>query len=240
MGMRVIGHRGASAYEPENTLRSFLRAAELGADMVELDVHLSADGVPVVIHDARLERSTNGRGPVRERTWAELRRLDAGQGERIPSLPEVLEALRGRCGLYIELKAPGAPAATAEALRRARPPEEVVCGSFEAGLVRELRALAPEVPAALLVGRDAADPIAATLAVGAHFLHACWERAARQPQRLLAPELFARSKEAGLEIVAWHEERPEVLRDLVRLPLWGICSNQPDLVAAALRELRAM
>ncbi len=73
--IRVIAHRGASAHEPENTIRAFLRAAELGADMVELDVHLSADGEPVVIHDPRLERSTNGRGLVSEWTRAELQRL---------------------------------------------------------------------------------------------------------------------------------------------------------------------
>ena len=234
MPIRVIAHRGASAHEPENTIRAFLRAAELGADLVELDVHLSADGVPMVIHDAHLERSTDGRGLVAQWTREDLQRLDAGGGERIPTLAEVLEAVRGRLGLYIELKAPGTPAAVVEALRRARPGEEVVCGSFQAPLVRELGALAPELPAALLIPATMDDPVTPALAVGARFTHLCWERKAPEPHRLLTPDLLFRCRRAGLEVVIWHEERPEELREIVKQPVWGICSNNPERVVAAL------
>lgn len=233
MSIRVIAHRGASAHEPENTLRAFLRAAELGAEWVELDVHLSADGVPVVIHDAHLERSTDGCGLVAEQTLAALRRLDAGAGERIPTLAEVIEACRGCLGLYIELKAPGTPAAVLAALKRAGPGVTAVCGSFDASLVQEVGALAPDMLTALLVGTRVADPVAEVVAAGAHLLHACWERADSQPHRLLTPDFFARCRGAGLEIVTWHEERPEELRELVRLPVWGICSNAPERVVAA-------
>ena len=82
----IIAHRGASEEEPENTLRALRRAIELGADMVELDVHLSRDGHPVVIHDFRVDATTDGAGEVSALTLAELRRLDAGRGERIPTL----------------------------------------------------------------------------------------------------------------------------------------------------------
>ncbi|MCL7455038.1 MAG: hypothetical protein M8467_18535, partial [Anaerolineae bacterium] len=94
-----IAHRGASAYEPENTLRAFERAIQMGATMLELDVHLSRDGYPVVLHDPDLSRTTGGTGQVSEWNLAELRRLDAGQGERVPTLAEVVDLARGRAQL---------------------------------------------------------------------------------------------------------------------------------------------
>src|SRR4030042_4999738 len=101
---KIMGHRGASFYEPENTLRSFRRALQMGVAAVELDVHRTRDGRLAVIHDATLERTTNGRGRVRDFTLAELQQLDAGQGERIPSLEEALDLVRGRALLLVELK----------------------------------------------------------------------------------------------------------------------------------------
>ena len=98
------GHRGNPAEHPENTLRSFASALELGVDMIECDVHLSSDGELVVIHDHTLDRTTDGHGLVHAMTAAELRRLDAGGGERIPALSEVAELARGRAGLIIETK----------------------------------------------------------------------------------------------------------------------------------------
>src|SRR5437879_11961697 len=84
----VVGHRGAMGHCPENTLASFVRALELGADWIELDVHLSRDGALIVIHDETLERTTNGHGLVRERTLSELEQLDAGDGQHLPPLPQ--------------------------------------------------------------------------------------------------------------------------------------------------------
>src|SRR5438105_2353760 len=86
----VVGHRGAMGYCPENTMASFERALALGADWIELDVHLSRDGELIVIHDETLDRTTNGHGLVRDHTLAELKQLDAGDGQQIPTLDEVL------------------------------------------------------------------------------------------------------------------------------------------------------
>ncbi len=113
----TIGHRGAAGHEPENTLRSLRRALEMGADGVEIDVRLSADGALMVFHDAKLRRITGARGTLASQTAAQLRRLDAGKGERIPTLPEVLDLLDGKHLLNIELKAPGTAAPTLRALR---------------------------------------------------------------------------------------------------------------------------
>src|SRR5262252_5883544 len=100
----VGGHRGNPAEHPENTLASFRSAIELGVDLIECDVHLSADGELIVIHDHTLDRTTNGTGLVVQRSLADLRRLDAGGGERIPVLAEVCELARDRVGLAVELK----------------------------------------------------------------------------------------------------------------------------------------
>lgn len=99
-----IGHRGACGYEPENTLRSFRKAMDLNVDMVELDVHRCRSGELVVIHDNRVDRTTNGRGYVSEMELVDLRSLDAGKGESIPILTEVLDLIGGRVAVNIELK----------------------------------------------------------------------------------------------------------------------------------------
>src|SRR5437660_7666970 len=109
-----VGHRGAAALEPENTIRSFRRAIELGCDFAECDVHLTRDGQLAVMHDAAVDRTTNGSGPISDFTMAELKQLDAGQGERVPTLDEVLETVRGRIKLLIELKGPGTEALTVQ------------------------------------------------------------------------------------------------------------------------------
>ncbi|MEM2795626.1 MAG: glycerophosphodiester phosphodiesterase family protein, partial [Thermofilaceae archaeon] len=100
----IVAHRGASGYEPENTLRSVRKALEMGVDAVEVDVRLSRDGVPVVIHDETVDRTTNGSGRVSDMTLKELKRLDAGAGEQIPLLEEVLEVVKGHAPLFAEIK----------------------------------------------------------------------------------------------------------------------------------------
>jgi len=105
--MLKIGHRGAAGLVPENTLASFQKAIDLGVDMVELDVHLCSSGELVVIHDDKVDRTTNGKGEVASMTLAQLKKLDAGLGQKIPTLTEVLDLVNRRVGVIIELKANG-------------------------------------------------------------------------------------------------------------------------------------
>ena len=150
-----IGHRGARGHEPENTLRSVRRALELGAHGIEIDVWFT-DGELVVIHDARLDRTTNGRGYVSRKTFAQLRALDAGQGERIPTLREVFETVDRRAFVNVELKgrrtAGPVSALIAEFVeQRGWSYEDFVVSSFSRA---ELRAIAdPRIPIALLLAR---------------------------------------------------------------------------------------
>lgn len=232
---RIVAHRGASAYEPENTLRAFARAIELGADMSELDLQLSRDGELVILHDDDVARRTNGQGLVKDLTLAELQRLDAGAGEQVPTLQEAIDLVRGRNGLYIELKAAGTPRPTVERLRAnaftAR--EQVVVGSFQPRLVRETKQLAPELTTALLVGpvHPARELVEMARAAQADWIHLCWESRAAHPHELLTPELLGTVRAAELGIVLWHEEREEELRVLRTLDVDAICTNTPEKLA---------
>ncbi|GAA2913088.1 hypothetical protein GCM10011428_29870 [Streptomyces violaceus] len=116
MNFLTIGHRGVMGVEPENTLRSFVAAQEAGLDAIELDLHLSKDGALVVMHDTDVDRTTDGSGPIAEKTLAELRALDAGRGERVPVFEEVLEAVQ--TPIQAEIKDAQAARALAEVMNR--------------------------------------------------------------------------------------------------------------------------
>lgn len=225
-----VAHRGASEQAPENTLKAFMLAREQGADLVELDVQLTADGVPVVLHDARLERTTALDGLVSERTLAEIKAVAGDQLTGVPALAEVFEWARANpIGLYIELKAPGTPAGVVELLREPGMRGQVLLASFDPELVAEAKALAPRVPAAILFKDQQVDPVALARRCGADYVHPCWE-AHPQPHTLLTPAWIEAVRAAGLGVVAWHEERRDELIALRRVGVDAICSNRPDLL----------
>jgi glycerophosphoryl diester phosphodiesterase len=126
----IIGHRGAAGECPENTILSFQQAVAQDADGLELDVRISADGVPVVIHDATVDRTTDGRGEVRALPVCDLERLDAGNGQHVPRLLEVLETFPDTA-LIVEVKERAAAAPVADLLRRCSAVGRVLVGSFE-------------------------------------------------------------------------------------------------------------
>lgn len=134
-----IGHRGAAGYEPENTIRSFIKAIKLGADAIEFDVRLSADKKVVIIHDATLDRTTNGRGLVNNFTHEELRRFDAGKGEKIPTLEQVFGVLgKGnpwgwKPSFHIELKETGIGTEVLSLIKRYHFIDSVIVSGFHTG-----------------------------------------------------------------------------------------------------------
>jgi len=233
-----IAHRGASAYEPENTLPAFERAIEMGATQIELDVHLSRDGQLVVIHDPDLSRTTSGAGRVNELDLAEIRRFDAGHGAHVPTLAEVIDLVHGRVQLYIELKGQQTPAAVVDTLRDKDFIDQVIAGSFYPWLPQKVKFLEPAIRTSILVGwRDQqADFVSWALAVEADYVHLCWENGSPTPHKLLSPELITSIRQRGLGIVLWHEERAEELRELVQLDVDGICTNTPDILTSILRN----
>ncbi|ANK87894.1 MULTISPECIES: glycerophosphodiester phosphodiesterase [unclassified Rhizobium] len=221
-----IGHRGASGHERENTLAAFRRAAELGAEMWELDTQLTGDGVVVVSHDDHLERVYGIDRRISEMTAAELADLD---GVDVPSFSQVAALARETgTGLYVELKAPGTGIRCWRHLVEMN--QRFAClGSFDTAQVRELRDAACDFPLSVLI-RVGDEPHALGDEAGADILHLCWERAGERPQDLVTKALMARAFEAGREIVLWHEERRTILDDLMTLPVLGICTDLPDLM----------
>jgi glycerophosphoryl diester phosphodiesterase len=160
----IGGHRGNPAEHPENTLASFRSAIESGVDMIECDVHLSSDGQAVVIHDHTLGRTTNGSGLVREKTLAELRSLDAGRGEKVPTLDEVVELARDRVGLCIEIKQipipyPGLEEQLVSLLRERGTLAQTCVVSFHHLAVRTLKELEPDLQCGILEGARPIDPV---------------------------------------------------------------------------------
>lgn len=153
--MLVIAHRGASGTQPENTLAAFSKAVRLGAEMIELDVHLCKTGELVVIHDARVNRTTNGHGLVSRKTLSELQSLDAGNGEKIPTLREVFELVAGKAKINIELKGNGTVAETIKFIKSRIANKKQIAGdliisSFHHRQLKEFHALMPKVPIGIL------------------------------------------------------------------------------------------
>ena len=168
----VGGHRGNPAEHPENTLASFRSAIELGVDMIECDVHLSADGELVVIHDHTLDRTTDGSGLVVQRSLADLRQLDAGGGERLPVLAEVCELARDRVGLAIELKQipipyPGLEEKLVACLAALGMLDQTAVISFHHGSARLAKQLEPRLSVGVLEGARPIDPVAVLRSAGA-------------------------------------------------------------------------
>ncbi len=155
----IIAHRGASAEQPENTLVAFRRALALKVDGIELDVHVTRDGVAVVFHDDELQRLTGERGPLAARTWRELQKLRVRGVAPIPRLVDVLRLTRDRCVVQIEIKAGVPVAPIVRAVRAARAADAVILASFSVEIVRVARELAPAIPR-MLISEGRASPAA--------------------------------------------------------------------------------
>jgi glycerophosphoryl diester phosphodiesterase len=233
----IFAHRGARAHAPENTLLAFELAFALGADAIECDVQLTADGALVVIHDASLDRTTSGRGLVARATLAELRALDAGRGQRVPLLAEVLDLCQ-RAGrqVNLEVKAESLAAAlpTAEALAVPLAAVEqtwraaIVVSSFDLAAVVQIKRHLPWLRVATLHGGSRwrrEDPLAPAQAMGAEAVHL--------HTALASPQLVQRARDLGLRTRVWTANLPATLRQLMRWGVDGVFSDYPERAVIA-------
>lgn len=219
----IIGHRGAAGLVAENTLSSFLRAAETGVDAVELDVHL-AEGELIVIHDDTLERTTSGRGALSDWSLADLRKVDAGNGEPIPLLHEVLEALPAEVGVNVELKGPGTGTPLAEVLPHDGGRDFLV-SSFEHDRLRAFAAHRSDIPVAPLYGRWRGDPFRTCEVLGAGFLNI--------GRKLATPARLTAAKSKGLKVLVYTVNDVDEARRLFESGAWGVFTDYPDRVSRA-------
>ncbi len=224
-----IAHRGASGREPENTLRAFERAMEQGATWLELDVH-EAHGRLLVIHDDSVDRTTDGAGALRALPLAALRSLDAGHGEKIPFLEDVLALAAGRARLNIELKSGDVLEPTLAVLQDAVAkgswqPEHFLLSSFDWDLLGEARHREPAIPLAPLVGKGAGgEVLEAGERMNAEAVHISrWSARAR---------FVAAAHARGLAVRVYPVNRRWEFDLMVRLGVDGIFTDFPDLALA--------
>jgi glycerophosphoryl diester phosphodiesterase len=215
----TIGHRGVMGIEPENTLRSFVAAERAGLDLIELDLHLSKDGALVVMHDAEVDRTTDGAGPIAEKTLAELRALDAGRGERVPTFEEVLDAVASP--LQAEIKDVAAARALAEVMTRRDLVARVEVLSFHDEALAEISRLVPGVRTALVASRYGLDVVDRATAVGATTLVLNIRR--------LTLEVVEYARKAGLRIIGWVVNTQDHLRLVRALELDGATTDYPEI-----------
>ena len=226
-----FGHRGARGHEPENTLRSVRRALALGANGIEVDVQL-ADGRLMVIHDETLNRTTNGTGRVAKKTFAELRALDAGKGERIPTLEEVFDTVDRRAVVNVELKGPGTAAPVARLIEeyvrtRGWQWADFLVSSFDHAQIEAVKNLRPEIRTGALVEKTPRGLAAFAEKIGAWSLN--------PGQRCVTPELVADAHARGLKVFVYTVNRPQEIAALAALGVDGVFTDFPERVADFLR-----
>jgi glycerophosphoryl diester phosphodiesterase len=249
---RVIAHRGASGHAPENTLAAFLLAAEVGADGIELDVHLTADGEVVVMHNDTVDATTDGRGPIRAMTLHELKALDAGRwydaryaGERVPTLAEVFQALGRRLLINVEIKAERGltsprkergqlEAGVVRLIEDHAMAQQVLISSFSASTLRRVHRLKPSIPLGFLYAqlpRLSSRPLLRLIrawVVPYHALHPAlgWVDAGRATW----------ARRMGLPLNVWTVNAADHMRRMRDLEVGGIITNYPDRLIQVLAE----
>jgi glycerophosphoryl diester phosphodiesterase len=249
----VIAHRGGMALWPENTLYAFEQAASLGTDVMETDVRATGDAVLVLLHDATVNRTTDGTGAVAALTLAELKRLDAGarwspdggrtfpyrsQGLTVPTLAEAFAALP-RMRFNLEIKDPSLAAPLCQALREHGKAQQAMVASFHHGALAEFRRLCPEVATSASVAEARNFYLMATAYLDNAYRPAM--QALQVPEymggiRVLSPAFIRAARRLNLQVHAWTINETEAMRRILALGVDGIITDYPDRLVALLGE----
>ena len=225
----VISHAACGGHAPENTLAGIHKAIELGSEAIEIDVQASSDGVPVLMHDLTVDRTTNGTGEIASLTLAELKALETG-GEPIPTLAEVLELTKGKVLLVMEIKQPGIEKHVVRVVKEAAALDHVMTWSFYPKALEGMRAAEPRIPSALLLEPSALPNWRKmrerALAIGAQGVSIFFLG--------ITPEIARDCRLSGLALYCWTADQEAQMKPLADLGVDGICSNYPDRVISGL------
>jgi glycerophosphoryl diester phosphodiesterase len=224
--MKIIAHRGARAEEPENTLRAVKRAFECGAEAVEIDVRFSKDREIVLIHDDTLERTTNGFGKVSEKTLEQLRTLDAGKGEKIPKLSEVL-LLAENLGLelVIELKEEGMEEIIVHEIAKAGMEKSVLISSFYHASLLKIKELEPRIKTGIIISSLPVFPVKIAIDASANVIFPKYPR--------LNTEFVAEALKKGIEVYSWTINTREDFEKAFELGVEGVVTDDPCKLKAS-------
>ena len=217
----IIAHRGASEYEPENTFSSFDKAVEMGAQMMEFDVRLSLDNKLVVVHDPRVNRTTDGKGRVRDKTAGELLTLDAGNGNRIPLVEDIFKKYAGKIKFVIELKDYKTEEPVLELVEKYRMIDDVFIVSFSKRILKKIKYLKPEITTGLIkvlpinIAGDCRDCGADVIAVLRYFIN---------------KKLVEKTRRDKLHLFAWTVNDPVQCKQFRKMGVAGVVTNKPDIL----------
>ncbi|MFI0491551.1 glycerophosphodiester phosphodiesterase [Flavobacterium sp.] len=222
-----IGHRGASGYEPENTLISFEKAIDLNADGIELDVHLTSDGHLVVIHDETIDRTTNGKGQVHTMTLQELKSFNAGKNQEIPTLIEVFDLVNRRCLINIELKGIGTAKPVNDLINhyildKKWEINDFLISSFDWDMLQEMALLNPKIRLGVLTEESIEDALAFAKKIKAFSIHPDYQ--------LLSKENVDLMHENDFGVFPWTVNSKESIQKVKSFDVNGIISNFPDKI----------
>lgn len=222
-----IGHRGASGYEPENTLISFEKAIDLNADGIELDVHLSSDGHLVVIHDETIDRTTNGKGEVNKMSLQELKKIRIDNSQEIPSLIEVFDLVNRRCLINLELKGIGTAKPTNDLINhyildKKWEINDFLVSSFDWKMLEETAVLNPKIRLGVLTEESIEDALAFAKKIKAFSIHPDYQ--------LLSKENVILMRDNGFEVFPWTVNSEEAIQKIKAFNVNGIISNFPDRI----------
>lgn len=222
-----IGHRGAQGYAPENTLKSIRKAIDLGVDMIEIDVHACRSGEIIVIHDEKLERTTSGSGLVRKKPLAYIKTLDAGEGERVPTLEEVLNVIDKRVALNIELKGKFTLKPVLKIIdhyvhTKGWTYEHFIVSTFMRKKLKRLAKLHPKVRMGALLSYHPFGFIKFAKKIKAYSVHL--------NLNVTDPKIVAAAKKLGMKVYVWTVNEPQDIELLKKMGVDGIFSDYPDRI----------
>jgi glycerophosphoryl diester phosphodiesterase len=224
----VIAHKGASAYAPENTLLSFRRAYELGAQMIELDVHETLDGQLVCIHDKTVDRTTDGSGEVRNLSYEELMKMDAGDGERIPLLEDVLIFASGKLQVNIELKVIGVEMEVLDLVEKTGMNDSIIISSFLHGALSTIKEISSNSATAILIKDKMNDLVQYAVDLKANAIN--------PDHKLVSTDLVKDAQMHALRVYPWTVNDTATMKRLFGIGVDGIITDYPDVALDILRS----
>lgn len=219
-----IGHRGAAGHAPENTLAAIQKGIALGVDFVEIDVRRTADGVLVVLHDETVNRTTNGKGRVDRLSLQEVKKFNAGNGEHIPTLEEVLKVAAGKAGLMVELKVKGMAQRTVEVVHEAGFRDPVIYASFLHDELKHVRTVDPGVSLMMLLSSLSRASVARAVKYGPSYVGLRHDKATRP-----LVDAFHR---ADLLVFVYTADAPSDIQRALSFDVDGVISNFPERIAS--------
>lgn len=228
----IVGHRGAPRQEPENTLASFKRAMDMGVDWIEFDLRVTRDGVLVVIHDETVDRTTNGKGRVSDMTFSEIEKLDAGNGQRIPSLQQVIDLARNKVKMDMEIKQMGTEADVVSAIEKNNIVAQCMVSSFMPDSIRTAKALNNRIMTAAIMDKmpehvgSCIDTLLYDIKADALMLSI----------KIANDSFISELRRNGLKIGIWNADTPDQIERYAIMNPNFLCSNYPDRLV----ELRSV